>query len=101
MNGKAAGEYGGDRSASAIKDWALRLLPDRVATVNKQSQARAAVALAADRCLGLQRATHAIFPLWDPTQGSSAAALFSNCGVISQGTPPKHGHLHARTASQA
>ncbi len=40
MNGKAAGEYGGDRSASAIKDWALALLPNRVATVNKQSQAR-------------------------------------------------------------
>ncbi len=40
VNGKAAGEYGGDRSASAIKDWALRLLPDRVATVNKQSQVR-------------------------------------------------------------
>ena len=41
MNGKAAGEYSGDRSASAIKDWALRLLPDRVATVTKPSQARA------------------------------------------------------------
>ena len=40
VNGKAAGEYSGDRSASAIKDWALGLLPNRVATVNKQTQAR-------------------------------------------------------------
>ena len=45
VNGKAAGEYGGDRSASAIKDWALGLLPNRVATVNKQAQARVAPAL--------------------------------------------------------
>ena len=40
VNGKAAGEYSGERSASAIKDWALALLPNRVATVNKQSQVR-------------------------------------------------------------
>ena len=43
VNGKPAGEYSGDRSAFAIKDWALRLLPDRVATVNKQSQACASM----------------------------------------------------------
>ena len=43
VNGKAAGDYSGERSASAIKDWALRLLPNRVVTVTKQSQARHAV----------------------------------------------------------
>ena len=38
VNGKAKGAYNGDRSAGAIKNWALGLLPNHVATVNKQQQ---------------------------------------------------------------
>ena len=38
VNGKAAGEYSGERSAGAIKDWALGLVPNHVTTLNKQQQ---------------------------------------------------------------
>ena len=38
MNGKAKGSYAGERSAASIKDWALGLLPNHVATVNKQAR---------------------------------------------------------------
>jgi len=38
VNGKAKGSYAGERSAASIKDWALGLLPNHVATVNKQAQ---------------------------------------------------------------
>lgn len=38
VNGKAAGEYSGERSAGAIKTWALGLVPNHVTTLNKQQQ---------------------------------------------------------------
>jgi hypothetical protein len=40
VNGKAAGEYSGERSAGAIKNWALGLVPNHVTTLNKQQQVR-------------------------------------------------------------
>lgn len=41
MNGVLRGTYNGDRSAASIKEWALGLLPNHVATVNRQKQVRA------------------------------------------------------------
>ncbi|KAK9821669.1 hypothetical protein WJX74_006601 [Apatococcus lobatus] len=37
VNGRSM-EYNGDRSAKSLKDWAVGLIPNKVATVNKQPQ---------------------------------------------------------------
>ena len=38
---KSPQQYQGDRSAAALKAWALSLIPNKVATVNKQPQLQA------------------------------------------------------------
>lgn len=38
VNGKPAGEYGGVRTAAAIKDWAVGLVPNHITTLNRQQQ---------------------------------------------------------------
>jgi hypothetical protein len=38
VNGKAGVEFKGERSASAIKAWAMQLIPNHVATINRQPQ---------------------------------------------------------------
>ena len=38
VNGVPRGKYDGDRAAAHIKEWALGLLPNHVATVNRQKQ---------------------------------------------------------------
>lgn len=40
VNGKPGGEYGGERTAGAIKDWALGLVPNHITTLNRQLQVR-------------------------------------------------------------
>ena len=49
VNGKAAGEYSGERSAGAIKTWALGLVPNHVTTLNKQQQVRPGVCVSAQQ----------------------------------------------------
>lgn len=48
---KSPQQYQGERSAAALKAWALSLIPNKVATVNKQPQLQASISF--DRASGL------------------------------------------------
>ena len=61
VNGKPAGDYNGERTAGAIKDWALSLVPNHITTLNRQPQVR------------MLRASH-------DSSGSSRAAAVSHWG---------------------
>ena len=40
VNGKPAGDHNGERTAGAVKDWALNLVPNHITTLNRQPQVR-------------------------------------------------------------
>ena len=52
---KSPQQYQGDRSAAALKAWALSLIPNKVATVNKQPQLQARILVTRPQAWGSHR----------------------------------------------
>lgn len=75
VNGKAAGEYSGERSAGAIKNWALGLVPNHVTTLNKQQQVRPRCVSAPNSHPAAELLAARVAPFW--VRGAQSQLLMS------------------------